>query len=145
MSLLRTKQIVVGTVLAYTGAPTGAEGQTFIHGPAEFTLSRGDMVKVIDIDRARAPDTPWAKVTVACLKGESAGRVGVVAIDFSAPLQRSWQSLTESGSMAPVRAPRSSGMRPSTTAYSVIDEKRASERISERPTVRPPAMQAKLG
>lgn len=106
MSLLRTKTVTVGSVLAFTGVDAET-GQTFIHGlPSEFNLDKGDVIKVIDIDRAREADTPWAKVTVACLKGRFVGRVGVVSMDLSTRYQRSWQTLTHSGSLPAVRAPK---------------------------------------
>ncbi len=135
MSLLRTKTIQVGTVLAFTGV-SPAEGLTFFYGSAaEFALEAGDVVKVIDIDRSREKETPFARVTVAVLKGKFVGRVGQVSIDLSARLQRSWQTLTETGSMAPVRT---TGKHPrvrerESEAYSIIVDKE-SRGVEEAPT-----------
>lgn len=118
MTLLRSKSVTVGTVLAFTGVKAEEDGQTFLHGTAaEFNLDRGDVVKIIDIDKERQGDTPWAKVTVACLKGKFVGRVGVVSIDLSTRYQRSWQSLTHTGSMVAVRAPKSARKA---TGYSIV-------------------------
>lgn len=139
MSLLRTKNINVGTVLAFTGVHP-EEGMTFIYGPAEFSLERGDVVKVIDINRDREGDTPWAKVTVAVLKGKFCGRIGTVGIDFSSRLQRSWQALTQTGSMAPVRAPVRGA--PSSSRYSIVVGKSVDD---EAPTTPAPTMEVKRG
>jgi hypothetical protein len=131
MTLLRTKSITVGKVLAYTGAPP-EEGQTFLWGnPKEFTLGIGDTVLVIDIERKDG--TPWARMTVAVLKGVCCGRTGVVSIDMSARSQRSWQSLTQTGSMEKVRAPVVS--RRSNTSYSVIVDRSSKERAPTKPAV----------
>lgn len=132
MSLLRTKAVRVGNLLAFTGVHP-EQGQTFIIGPAEFSLARGDVVQVIDIDRSREADTPWAKVTVACIKGKCVGRMGIVGIDLSARLQRSWQALTVTGSMERTRAPA----KPSKSMkYSVVVGKRAAEEAPTAPAPR---------
>lgn len=109
MSLLRTKSIVVGSVIAYAGGEP-EETQTFVFGPAEFSLHEGDVVKVVDL--ARMGETPFARVTVAVLKGRCCGRVGVIALDMSLRSQRGWRALTQTGSMESVRKPRG--------AYSIV-------------------------
>lgn len=102
MSLLQTRWITEGSRLAYTGV-SAEDGQTFIWGNAkDFDLERGDVVQVLEINRRDG--SPWARVVVAVLKGKCVGRVGQVSIDMSARLQRSWQRLTTTGSMEPVRA-----------------------------------------
>jgi hypothetical protein len=102
MSLLQTRFIVEGSRLAYTGAPV-EDGQSFIWGNAkDFDLERGDVVQVLEINRRDG--SPWARVVVAVLKGKCCGRIGQISIDMSARLQRSWQRLTMTGSMEPVRA-----------------------------------------
>ncbi len=137
MTLLRTKSVQVGTVLAFTGV-SAEDGQTFIIGPPEFTLDRGDVVKVIDIDAGRSVETPWAKVTVACLKGKFVGRIGTVSIDLSTRYQRSWQHLTPTGSMVAVRAPRVTVPRKPQTYSMVVD------RVHEdAPTAPAPTSQVK--
>jgi len=139
MSLLRTNMVNVGSVLAFTGVEAEV-GQTFLHGtPSEFSLDRGDVVKVIDIDRRREDDTPYAKVTVACLKGKFCGRVGVVSMDLSTRYQRSWQGLTHSGSMAPVRASRSKAQQGS---YKIVDGKDVDQ---EAPTTPAPTPEVRRG
>lgn len=125
MSLLRTKNITVGSVIAYAGG-SPEDTQTFVYGPAEFTLDKNDVVQVVDIDRSRESDTPFARVTVAVLKGRCCGRVGMVAIDMSLRSQRGWRGLTVSGSMQPVRAPSL------TSARRVVDP---ANETSEKPTV----------
>jgi hypothetical protein len=120
MSLLRTNMVTVGSVLAFTGVEAEV-GQTFLHGKStEFNLDRGDVVKVIDIDRKRKADTPYTRVTVACLKGKFCGRVGVVSMDLSTRYQRSWQRLTQTGSMAPVRA---SNLKTPPSGYRIVNGK----------------------
>ena len=121
MSLLRTKSIQVNAILAFTGV-SAEEGLSFFYGPpSEFALECGDVVKVVDIDRSRQAETPWAKVTVAVLKGKFVGRMGVVGIDLSSRLQRSWQALTETGSMAPVRTTgRTPAFKDRSAPYSVV-------------------------
>jgi hypothetical protein len=102
VSLLRTRSITEGSILAYTGVEP-EEGQTFIWGNAkDFDLSKGDVVQVLEINRRDG--SPWARVLVAVLKGKCCGRVGQVCINLEARLQRAWQTLTTTGSMAPVRA-----------------------------------------
>lgn len=104
MSLLRTRSIAVNSLLAFTGVDPD-DGQTFLWGnPKDFELNRGDVVKVLEIHRRDG--TPWARVIVAVIKGKSAGRVGQVSIDLTARVQRAWQTLTQTGSMAPVRVQR---------------------------------------
>lgn len=129
MTLLRTKSIAVGTVLAFTGI-TSEEGQTFLWGnPSEFTLNAGDSVLVIEIERKES--TPWARMTVAVLKGKCCGRTGVVSIDLSARSQRSWQRLTHTGSMEQVRAP--AGPKRQATSYSIVVDKTSKGRASTKP------------
>lgn len=101
MTLLRTKAIAVGSILAFTGVdPT--EGQTFMWGnPKDFSLNKGDVVQVLEIHRREG--TPWARVVIAVIKGSCVARVGQVSMDMESRLQRSWQVLTQTGSMAPVR------------------------------------------
>lgn len=102
MSLLQTKFITEGSRLAFTGVPA-EDGQTFIWGNAkEFDLDRGDVVQVLELNRREG--SPWARVVVAVLKGKCVGRIGQVMINMEVRLQRSWQRLTVSGSMEPVRA-----------------------------------------
>lgn len=102
MSLLRTRAIAEGSILAYTGVEP-EDGQTFIWGNSQgFDLQRGDVVQVLEIHRRDG--SPWARVLVAVLKGKCAMRVGQVMINMEARLQRAWQTLTTTGSMAPVRA-----------------------------------------
>lgn len=123
MSLLKTRSIREGSILAYTGV-CPEDGQTFIWGNSQgFDLAKGDVVQVLEIHRREG--SPWARVLVAVLKGKSAMRVGQVMINMEARLQRSWQCLTPTGSMAAVRetgkhkkvpevgmpAPAESGMR----------------------------------
>ncbi len=134
MTLLRTKSISVGSVLAFTGI-TSEEGQTFLWGnPSEFTLNAGDTVLIIDIERKET--TPWARVTVAVLKGKCCGRTGVVSIDLSSRSQRSWQTLTQTGSMEQVRAPNSS--RRPVTAYSIVVDKTSKGGAATKPAVPQP-------
>lgn len=145
MSLLRTKSIQVGSVLAFTGAAP-EEGSTFFYGTiAEFNLLPGDVVKVIDIDRSRATATPFARVTVAVLKGKFVGRLGTVSIDLSTRVTRAWQVLTVTGSMAPLRATTRQVAAPSVpiatldepervqTSYSVVTPKRNRHETPTRP------------
>ncbi len=134
MTLLRTKSVQVGTVLAFTGVST-EDGQTFIIGPPEFTLDRGDVVKVIDIDMGRSVDTPWAKVTVACLKGKFVGRIGTVSIDLSTRYQRSWQHLTPTGSMPAVRPSRTTPPRKPQTYSMVVDRGYEDAPTAPAPTI----------
>jgi hypothetical protein len=102
VSLLRTRAIAEGSILAYTGVDP-EDGQTFLWGNAkDFDLAKGDVVQVLEINRRDG--TPWARVLVAVLKGKCCGRVGQVSINLEARLQRAWQTLTTTGSMAPVRA-----------------------------------------
>lgn len=102
MSLLQTRWITEGMRLAYTGVPV-EDGQTFIWGNAkDFNLDRGDVIQVLEINRRDG--SPWARVVVAVLKGKCCGRVGQVMINMEVRLQRSWQRLTMTGSMEPVRA-----------------------------------------
>jgi len=101
MSLLQTKSVRVGNLLAFTGVDP-ADGQTFLWGNAkDFDLTKGDVVQVLEIHRREG--TPWARVVVAVIKGRCVARVGQVSINLEARLQRSWQVLTQTGSMAPVR------------------------------------------
>lgn len=145
MSLLRTKSIQVGSVIAFTGA-SPEEGSTFFYGTiAEFNLLPGDVVKVIDIDRSRDSSTPFARVTVAVLKGKFVGRLGTVSIDLSARVTRAWQALTMTGSMAPLRATRRQAAVPRediatlddperhATSYSVATQKRNRHETPTRP------------
>lgn len=101
MSLLQTRFIAEGSRLAFTGV-TPEDGQTFIWGNVkDFDLERGDVVQVLEINRRDG--SPWARVVVAVLKGKCCGRVGQVMINMDVRLQRSWQRLTMTGSMEPVR------------------------------------------
>lgn len=122
MTLLRTKSIVVGSVIAYTGG-VPEETQTFVYGPAEFELAKNDVVQVVDIDRSREAETPFARVTVAVLKGKCCGRVGMVAIDMSLRSQRGWRPLTHTGSIEAVRPPKPS--QRAQGAYSMVSENRS--------------------
>lgn len=140
MTLLRTKFIAVGTVLAYTGI-TSEEGQTFLWGnPSEFTLNAGDSVLVIEIEKKES--TPWARMTVAVLKGKCCGRTGVVSIDLSARSQRSWQWLTQTGSMERVRAPL---VKQEKTSYSIVIDKSSKGKAVTKPATPQVAMGAKRG
>jgi hypothetical protein len=107
MSLLRTSSIRVGSILVFTGAPP-EDGQTFLWGnPQHFDLQARDVVQVLEIHRRDG--TSWARVLVAVIKGQCTGRVGQVSINMEARRQRSWQTLTMSGSMAPARVAAKSG------------------------------------
>lgn len=136
MTLLRTKSITVGTVLAFTGI-TSEEGKTFLWGnPSEFTLNAGDTVLIIDIERKET--TPWARVTVAVLKGKCCGRTGVVSIDLSARSQRSWQRLTQTGSMEQIRVPQS--VKRESTSYSIVVDKSSKGKAATKPAVPQPGV-----
>lgn len=107
VSLMRTKGIAVGSILAFTGVDP-AEGQTFLWGnPKDFSLRKGDVVQVLEIHRREG--TSWARVIIAVIKGSCVARVGQVSVDLGTKVQRSWQVLTQTGSMAPVR--RSAAVR----------------------------------
>lgn len=99
MSLLRTRAIRVGTMIAFTADPTAMNGVSLMM--ANMTLSRGDVVQVLSIEIGDG--TTWAKVQVLVVRGKTAGRTGYVCIDMGERLQRCWQALTATGSMAPVR------------------------------------------
>lgn len=123
MSLLRTKAIRVGSLLAFTADPTAMNGVSLMWGnPAHLGLSRGDVVQVLSIEVGDG--TSWAKVQVLVLRGKRAGCTGHVSVDLGERVQRCWQSLTLSGSMEPVRQPRrpsqpdvgESGVRMTTSA-----------------------------
>ncbi len=104
MSLLRTRDVKVGAVLAFTGVdPTDGQASFLWGDPNTFSLSRGDMVQVLDIETRAS--TTWAKVLVAVVKGKCSGRTGHVSIDLGTRIQRSWQALTATGSMAAARLP----------------------------------------
>lgn len=103
MSLLRTRAIRVGSMIAFTADPTAMNGVSLMWGnPAHMNLTRGDVVQVLSIEVGDG--TPWAKVQVIVVRGKAAGRTGHVCIDMGERLQRCWQALTVTGSMAPVRA-----------------------------------------
>ncbi len=105
MSLLRTKFVQVGSLLAFTGVDP-SDGQTFLWGNAkDFDLKKGDVIQVLEIHRREG--TPWARVVVAVIKGKCVARVGQVSINLESRLQRSWQVLTQTGSMAAARRPPS--------------------------------------
>lgn len=111
MSLLRTRAIRVGSMIAFTADPTAMTGVSTMWGnPAHMNLTRGDVVQVLSIEVGDG--TTWAKVQVLVLRGKAAGRTGHVSIDMGERLQRCWQALTPTGSMAPVRAPRTSAAPP---------------------------------
>ncbi len=105
MSLLRTKAIRVGSLLAFTDDPAAANGVSLLWGnPAHMSLSRGDVVQVLSIEVGDG--TTWAKVQVVVIRGKAAARVGHVSIDMGERRQRCWQALTATGSMAPIRCPK---------------------------------------
>lgn len=105
MSLLRTKAIRVGSLLAFTADPTAMTGVSLMWGnPAHLSLSRGDVVQVLSI--ALGDGTTWAKVQVLILRGKRAGCTGFVSVDLGPRLQRCWQGLTTTGSMEPIRQSR---------------------------------------
>ncbi len=104
MSLLRTRAIKVGSLLAFTADPTAMAGVSLMWGnPAHLSLTRGDVVQVLSI--ALGDGTTWAKVQVLILRGKRAGCTGFVSVDLGPRLQRCWQSLTATGSMAAARQP----------------------------------------
>ncbi len=116
MSLLRTRDVKVGSVLAFTGVdPTDGQASFLWGHPDVFSLAKGDVVQVLDIETRTT--TTWAKVLIAVVKGKCSGRTGYVSIDLGTRLQRSWQALTVTGSMASVRLPR----RPSAPELTPIE------------------------
>jgi len=110
MSLLRTHNVRVGAVLAFTADATEINGVAIMWGnPDRMGLSRGDMIQVLEFETR--PGTMWAKVLILILRGKHAGRTGHVSVDMGRRSQRCWRAITASGSMAAVREPSSS--RPS--------------------------------
>jgi len=114
VSLLRTRAIRVGSLIAFTADPNAMNGVSLMWGnPAHMNLTRGDVVQVLGIEIGDG--TTWAKVQVLVVRGKTAGRTGHVSIDMGERLQRCWQALTSTGSMAPVRAAQKSGAPPMMT------------------------------
>ena len=107
MSLLRTRAIKLGSLIAFTADATASNGVSLMWGnPTQMGLTRGDVVQVLGIEVGDG--TTWAKVHVLVVRGKRAGCTGFVSIDMGERLQKCWQTLTVSGSMAPVRSkPRS--------------------------------------
>jgi hypothetical protein len=103
MSLMRTRAIRLGSLIAFTADATASSGVSIMWGnPTQMGLTRGDVVQVLGIEVGDG--TTWAKVHVLVVRGKRAGCTGFVSIDMGERLQRCWQTLTVSGSMAPVRA-----------------------------------------